>query len=85
LFTWVNSCVLAPHLVGAMIKMFELEKDSGIAYQVGFCDRTELKKNPVYMKYYTQFRTCHSVSGTINLLTMFTNLVYMYHLACSGA
>jgi len=81
LLMFYNSCILAPQLVGTMIRMFQLETGSGIAYKVGFCDRTELKKKPEYSNCYTKFRMYHSLSGVANLVTMGCNLTYMYHLA----
>lgn len=65
-----------------MIHVFELEKESGAAYVVGYCDRTELKKNPVYLKYYKRFRLNHGLSGMANIVTLVCNVIYMYHLAC---
>lgn len=80
--TFVNSFFLAPGIVDAMIHVFEMEKDSGAAYVVGYCDRTELKKDPVYLSHYKRFRLNHSLSGLANVLTLICNVIYLYHLAC---
>ncbi|XP_052764757.1 transmembrane protein 205-like [Mya arenaria] len=80
--TFLNSFFLAPGIVNSMIHMFELEKGTNVALAVGFCDRSELKKQPDYVQYYKLFRMYHSVSGVANILTMICNVVYVYHLAC---
>ena len=81
--SFVNSFFLAPKLVASMIHMFELEKAYGVASVVGYCDRKELKKDPVYSRHYKTFRISHSVSGLGNLATLLCNLLYMYQIACN--
>ncbi|KAL4217853.1 hypothetical protein ACF0H5_022592 [Mactra antiquata] len=75
---FINSLILAPQIVDTMIKVFDLEKDSGVAYNIGYCDRTELKKNPTYAQYYKQFRRVHGVSGIMNVTTLVSNILYIY-------
>ncbi|WAR17208.1 TM205-like protein [Mya arenaria] len=81
-FTFINSFYLASNIVSSMINVFELEKGSHVAFAVGFCDRTELKKQPGYIMHYKRFRVFHGISGVANILTLICNLMYMYHLAC---
>ncbi|XP_060598079.1 transmembrane protein 205-like [Ruditapes philippinarum] len=79
--TFVNSFYIAPRIVEAMISVFEIEKSSGVAYVVGYCDKTELKKDPKYAKHYRTFRLFHSVSGVANVITLICNIVYLHYLA----
>lgn len=82
LATFVNCFFMAPEIVNCMINVFEMEKESGVAYAVGYCDRTELKKNPLYCQYYKQFRRVHGLAGITNMVTLVCNIIYLYHLAC---
>ncbi|XP_053383052.1 transmembrane protein 205-like isoform X1 [Mercenaria mercenaria] len=78
---FINSFYLAPEIVNAMISIFEIEKSSGVAYVIGYCDRTELKKDPKYCEHYKRFRLVHSISGVANVVTLICNIMYLYHLA----
>jgi len=80
--TFINSFFIAPEIVSAMINVFEMEKESGVAYSVGYVDRSELKKDPTYSQYYKQFRRVHGISGVTNMITLVCNVIYLYHLAC---
>lgn len=82
--TFVNSFYIAPQIVDAMIRVFEIEKSCGVAYVVGYCDRTELKKDPEYSKHYRRFRLNHSISGVANVVTLVCNVIYLYQLASLG-
>ena len=79
--TFVNSFYIAPEIVDAMINVFDIEKSSGVAYVVGYCDKSELKKDPKYAKHYRRFRLNHSISGVANVTTLVCNLIYLHHLA----
>ncbi|XP_045182290.1 transmembrane protein 205-like isoform X2 [Mercenaria mercenaria] len=83
--TFVNSFYIAPNIVDAMISVFEIEKSSGVAYVVGYCDRTELKKDPKYCEHYRRFRLNHGISGCANVITLICNIMYLYHLASMSA
>ncbi|KAH3752889.1 hypothetical protein DPMN_187515 [Dreissena polymorpha] len=54
--SFVNSFFLTSKLVTSMIHMFELEKASGVASVVGYCDRKELKKDLVYSRHYKTYK-----------------------------
>lgn len=80
--TFINSFVMAPEIIKSLVTVFDLEKASGVAYLVGYADRTELKKNPDYIAHYRWFRVVHSVSGIANVVTLVCNLIYLYQLSC---
>ncbi|XP_052236861.1 transmembrane protein 205-like isoform X3 [Dreissena polymorpha] len=81
--SFVNSFFLVPQIVSLMIHLFELEKASGVASVVGYCDRKELKKDLVYSRHYKTFRISHSVAGLGNLANLVCNAIHLYYLARS--
>ncbi|XP_060598078.1 transmembrane protein 205-like [Ruditapes philippinarum] len=82
--TFINSFFLAPEIVDAMISVFDIEKSSGVAYVIGYCDKTELKKDPEYSEHYRRFRLNHSISGVANVITLMCNIFYVYQLAINN-
>lgn len=79
--TFLNTYVFSPQIVDATVQLFEIEKEAGVAYVIGYVDRTELKKDPAYRLHYRTFRKHHGISAIANLTTLVCNTVYMYYLA----
>lgn len=79
--TFINTYFFAPQIVNAMLQCFELEKEAGVAYVIGYVDRTELKKDPAYSLHYRTFRRHHGMSAIANITTLVCNTMYLYYLA----
>lgn len=80
--TFLNTYFFAPQIVDSMLRCFELEKEAGVAYVIGYVDRTELKKDPAYSLHYRTFRKHHGISAIANITTLVCNTMYLYYIAC---
>ncbi|KAK0066390.1 transmembrane protein 205 [Biomphalaria pfeifferi] len=76
----LNSLVVSPLIVSAMLKTFKMEVDAGVGDVVGYADMKELKKNPQYFESYRMFRRCHGVSAMLVVTSLIANNVYLYFL-----
>ena len=65
-----------------MHRCFEIELEAGVAYVVGYVDKTELKKNQTYSRCYREFRMNHGMSALANVTTLVCNTMYLYYIAC---
>ena len=82
LSTFINTYFIAPQIVDAMQRCFEIEVEAGVAYVIGYVDKTELKKNPTYSHCYRTFRRHHGMSAIANITTLVCNTMYLYYLSC---
>lgn len=76
----LNSIVVSPLIVSAMLKTFKMEVDAGVGDVVGYADMKELKKNPQYYESYRIFRRCHGASAMLVVSSLIANTVYLYFL-----
>ncbi|KAH9488022.1 hypothetical protein Btru_067303 [Bulinus truncatus] len=76
----LNSLVVSPLIVSAMLKTFKMEVEAGVGDVVGYADMKELKKNPQYFESYRMFRRCHGVSAMLHWASLVANNVYLYFL-----
>ena len=79
--TFLNTFFLQSQIVDAMVHLFEIEKEAGVAYVIGYVDKTELKKDPAYRLHYRTFRKIHGLSAIANVTTLVCNTIYMYYVA----
>ena len=66
----------------ATFDRFEKRGEAGVAYVLGYVDKTELKKNQTYSRCYRTFRRHHGVSEIANITTLVCNTMYLYYLTC---
>ncbi|KAK6173767.1 hypothetical protein SNE40_017168 [Patella caerulea] len=78
----VNSIILSPLIVSAMLKTFQMEVEAGVGDIVGYANVPELKKNPEYVNSYRTFRRCHGASACLTVVSLAANTVHLYYLAC---
>ncbi|CAL1537589.1 unnamed protein product [Lymnaea stagnalis] len=76
----LNSLVVSPLIVSAMLKTFKMEVDAGVGDVIGYADMKELKKNPQYFASYRKFRRCHGASAMLVVSSLVANTVYLYFL-----
>ncbi|KAK3780197.1 hypothetical protein RRG08_010591 [Elysia crispata] len=76
----VNSLVVSPAIVSAMLQTFKKEVEAGVGDVVGHTDVIELKKDPEYCASYRKFRRFHGLSAMLVVTSLVCNIVYLYHL-----
>ncbi|XP_041361522.1 transmembrane protein 205-like [Gigantopelta aegis] len=78
----MNSLILSPLIVKAMVKTFRLEVEAGITDVIGHADVTELKKDPIYRDAYRMFRRYHGLGALMTLAGLASNSIHLYYLTC---
>ncbi|BFZ11085.1 hypothetical protein BsWGS_14124 [Bradybaena similaris] len=76
----LNSLVVSPLIVSAMLKTFTMEVTAGVGDVIGYADMKELKKNPKYFQSYRMFRRCHGASAMLVVSSLIANIVFLYFL-----
>ncbi|BFZ20973.1 hypothetical protein BsWGS_24012 [Bradybaena similaris] len=76
----VNSLIVSPLIVTAMLKTFKMELDAGVGDVIGYADMKELKKNSQYVETYRMFRRCHAASGMLVVSSLAANMIHLYFL-----
>nr|ABY87356.1 hypothetical protein [Haliotis diversicolor] len=76
----LNSLILAPLIVRAMLVTFQMEVEAGVGDVIGYADMKEMKKNPEYSAAYRTFRRCHGMSGLLTLVGLASNTVHLYYI-----
>ncbi|ESP02216.1 hypothetical protein LOTGIDRAFT_111412 [Lottia gigantea] len=78
-----NTLVLAPLIVTAMVKTFDMEVTAGVGDIIGYADIKDLKSNEEYLTSYSMFRKCHGVSACLTVVALLSNTYYLYSLSSS--
>ena len=80
----INSLLVSPVILPAMLHTFQTEVDAGYSDVIGYAHMTSLEQNPAYLASYRKFRRFHGISAMMVTSSLVANCVHLYVIATTS-